>query len=55
MRTETIVGVKDGRVIGIVSRADLDSAMASECRQSAHAAAGVAPRHGFLADRIADL
>ncbi len=43
-----------GRAIGIVSRADLVSAMAGEYRQSAQAAAGVAPRHGFLADMIAD-
>ena len=50
-----VVRAEDGRVIGIVSRADLVRFMASEYRQSAQAEAGGAPRHGFLADMIADL
>ncbi len=41
--------------VGIVGRADLVRAMAGEHRQSAQAAAGMAPSHGFLADMIADL
>ena len=50
-----VVHADDGRVVGVVSRADLVRAMASEHRQSAQTEAGVAPRHGFLADIIADL
>ena len=50
-----VVRAEDSRVVGIVSRADLVRDMAGEHARSAQTEAGVAPRHGFLADMIADL
>ena len=42
-----VVRTGDGRVVGIVSRADLVRAMAREHARSAQTEAGAAPRHGF--------
>jgi UTP:GlnB (protein PII) uridylyltransferase len=50
-----VVRAGEGRVVGIVSRADLVRAMASEHRQSAETAAAAAPRHNMLAELAAKL
>ncbi len=48
-----VVHAGEGRVVGIVSRADLVRAMASEHRQATQTVAGAAPHHGLLAEMAA--
>ena len=50
-----VVRAGEGRVVGIVSRADLVRAMASEHARSAQTEAGAAPRYGSRRKSIADL
>ncbi len=48
-----VVRAGEGRVVGIVSRADLVRAMASEHRQATQTAAGAGPHHNLLAEMAA--